>query len=281
MMGLPRSTYYSALKSLPEVQEQKDLALKDQIEQVRLTFPCYGYRMLHRHFLREGLRINDKRIRRVVRKYGLFPVFWGKKFKVQTTQSDHNLPVFPNLLKGVKETAVNQVWVADITYIRILTCFVYLAAILDRFSRKVIGWAISKRLDRELSLQTLKMALEERNPPPGCIHHSDRGVQYACWDYVSLLQAKGLRISMSRTGNPYDNAHAESFFKTLKYEEVHLFNYETFEEVLQRLPYFIEEVYNKKRLHSSIGYLPPEEFERHAASQPMTEIAVKPILFLE
>jgi transposase InsO family protein len=281
MMGLPRSTYYSALKSSPEIQEQKDLALKDQIEQVRLTFPCYGYRKLYQHFLREGLRINDKRIRRVVRKYGLFPIFWGKKFKVQTTQSDHNLPVFPNLLKGMKETAVNQVWVADITYIRILTCFVYLAAILDRFSRKVIGWAISKRLDRELSLQALKMALEERNPPPGCIHHSDRGVQYACWDYVVLLESKGLRISMSRRGNPYDNAHAESFFKTLKYEEVHLFNYETFEEVLQRLPYFIKEVYNKKRLHSSIGYLPPEEFERHAASGPLTEIAVKPILFLE
>jgi transposase InsO family protein len=281
MMGLPRSTYYSALKSSPEIQEQKDLALKDQIEQVRLTFPCYGYRKLYQHFLREGLRINDKRIRRVVRKYGLFPIFWGKKFKAQTTQSDHNLPVFPNLLKGMKETAVNQVWVADITYIRILTCFVYLAAILDRFSRKVIGWAISKRLDRELSLQALKMALEERNPPPGCIHHSDRGVQYACWDYVALLESKGLRISMSRRGNPYDNAHAESFFKTLKYEEVHLFNYETFEEVLQRLPYFIKEVYNKKRLHSSIGYLPPEEFERHAASGPLTEIAVKPILFLE
>ena len=280
-MGLPRSTYYSALKSSPEIQEQKDLALKDQIEQVRLTFPCYGYRKLYQHFLREGLRINDKRIRRVVRKYGLFPIFWGKKFKAQTTQSDHNLPVFPNLLKGMKETAVNQVWVADITYIRILTCFVYLAAILDRFSRKVIGWAISKRLDRELSLQALKMALEERNPPPGCIHHSDRGVQYACWDYVALLESKGLRISMSRRGNPYDNAHAESFFKTLKYEEVHLFNYETFEEVLQRLPYFIKEVYNKKRLHSSIGYLPPEEFERHAASGPLTEIAVKPILFLE
>ena len=277
-MGLPRSTYYSALKSEPEIQEQRDLDLKNRIEQVRLTFPYYGYRRLYHHFLREGLRINAKRIRRVVRKYGLYPIIWGKRFKIQTTQSNHDLPVFPNLLERVAETAVNQVWVADITYIRILTCFVYLAAILDRFSRKVIGWAVSKRLDRELSLSALRMALEERNPLPGCIHHSDRGVQYACWDYVALLESKGLRISMSRTGNPYDNANAESFFKTLKYEEVHLFNYETYQEVLQRLPYFIEEVYNKKRLHSSIGYMPPEEFEALKSLKP---IAGKPILNLE
>ncbi len=276
-MKLPRSTYYSQFRKRSDLQEQNDQALKGKIEEVRLDFPTYGYRKLHIHFEREGKIINEKRIRRVIRKFGLFPVVW-KTFKIQTTQSDHNLPVFPNLLLGVKETAINQVWVADITYIRILSCFVFLAAILDRFSRKVIGWAVSKRLDRELSLSALRMALEERNPPPGCIHHSDRGVQYACWDYVDLLQSNGLRISMSRTGNPYDNAHAESFFKTLKYEEVHLFNYETFEEVLQRLPYFIEEVYNKKRLHSSIGYMPPEEFE---AKQSLKPIAGKPVLYTE
>lgn len=276
-MKLPRSTYYDQLKKGWELREQEDQALKSQIEEVRLDFPGYGYRRLHIHFERQGRRINEKRIRRVVKKYGLFPVVW-KTFKVQTTQSDHDLPVFPNLLKEVEVTAVNQVWVADITYIRILTCFVYLAAILDRFSRKVVGWAVSKRLDRELSLSALRLALEERNPLPGCIHHSDRGVQYACWDYVELLQTKGLRISMSRTGNPYDNAHAESFFKTLKYEEVHLFNYETYEEVLQRLPHFIEEVYNKKRLHSSLGYMPPVEFE---AKQSLKPIAGKPVLYTE
>jgi putative transposase len=279
-MKIPRSTYYHQFQKTSSFQEQKDQELREKIEQVRLDFPCYGYRKLRHHFLREGSRINEKRIRRVVKKYGLFPVFW-KTFKVQTTQSDHNLPVFPNHLQGVKETTINQVWVADITYIRISACFVYLASILDRFSRKVIGWALSKRLDRELSLQALRIALEQRNPPAGCIHHSDRGVQYACWDYVNLLREKGFKISMSRTANPYDNAHAESFFKTLKYEEVHLFNYETLGEVLQRLPYFIEEVYNKKRLHSSIGYVPPEEFERQAASKPPTETAGKPILFLE
>jgi len=276
-MKLPRSTYYHLWKQ-QELQEHSDRELKEKIEQVRLDFPVYGYRKLHAHFERAGETINEKRIRRVVRKYGLFPVFWGRKFKVQTTQSDHNLPVFPNLLKDIVVTALNQVWVADITYIRISTCFVFLAAILDRFSRKVIGWAVSKRLDRELSLSALRMALEERNPPSGCIHHSDRGVQYACWDYVSLAEAHRMLLSMSRTGNPYDNAHAESFFKTLKYEEVHLFNYETYEEVLQRLPYFIEEVYNKKRLHSSLGYMPPEEFE---AKQSLKPIAGKPILYTE
>jgi transposase InsO family protein len=276
-LKLARSTYYSQAKKASEAKEREDLALKAGIEEVRLDFPTYGYRRLHAHFERQGQRINGKRIRRVVKKYGLFPVVW-KTFKVQTTQSDHDLPVFPNLLKDKEVTALNQVWVADITYIRIATCFVFLAAILDLFSRKVIGWALSKRLDRELSLTALRMALEDRNPPPGCIHHSDRGVQYACWDYVNLAQSRRMLLSMSRTGNPYDNATMESFFKTLKYEEVHLFNYETEEDVLQRLPHFMEEVYNRKRLHSSLGYMPPEEFE---AKQSLKPIAGRPILFTE
>jgi len=261
MMGLPRSTYYSALKSSPEIQEQKDLALKDQIEQVRLTFPCYGYRKLYQHFLREGLRINDKRIRRVVRKYGLFPIFWGKKFKVQTTQSDHNLPVFPNLLKGMKETAVNQVWVADITYIRLRAEFVYLAVILDAFSRRVIGWALDRTLEDRLTLRALRRALEQRRPAPGLVHHSDRGVQYASGEYTDLLRAHGIVISMSRKANPYDNAKAESFMKTLKYEEIFREDYRDLAEAHAAIGRFLEQVYIQKRLHSALGYRPPAEFE--------------------
>lgn len=279
-MKIPRSTYYQHLQNRGSKQEIKDMELKARIENARKTVPVYGYRKLYHHFLREGVLINRKRIRRVVRKYGLYPVVW-KSFKVQTTQSDHNLPVFPNLLKGISVTGLNQVWVADITYIAILSGFVYLAAILDLFSRKVIGWAISRSLNHEFAVVALKMALAERKPPIGCVHHSDRGVQYACWDYVDLLQKRGLNLSMSRTGNPYDNAFAESFFKTLKYEEVHLFNYETYGDVVERIPNFIEEVYNKKRLHSSIGYMPPEEFEKQVTDKTSNQIAVSPILCLE
>lgn len=194
------------------------------------------------------------------RKYQLFPIRWHS-FKIATTDSNHGHKIYPNLLAGLTLTGINQAWVADITYIRILKGFVFLAALLDRYSRKVIGWAISKRIDAELCLAALKIALDTRKPPPGCIHHSDRGVQYACREYVALLEAANMKISMSRTANPYDNAHMESFFKTLKYEEVHLSNYETYDDVIERLPHFIEQVYNKKRLHSALGYLPPEEYE--------------------
>jgi transposase InsO family protein len=202
--------------------------------------------------------VNEKRVRRVMKKFGLRPITW--RTFVRTTDSRHELPVYPNLVKSRQLRAVNQVWVADITYIRIRSSFVYLAAILDLYSRRVVGWAISKRIDTELCVTALRMALETRRAR-GCIHHSDRGVQYASAAYVALLRQHGLQISMSAKGNPYDNAFMESFYKTLKYEEVHLSNYETYEDVIERLPFFIEEVYNRKRLHSSIGYVPPSEFE--------------------
>jgi putative transposase len=260
MIGLNVSTYYYQPKVSRKQREQADADLRDKIERLQANYSCWGYRTLKSQLLlRYGLQVNGKRIVRVMRKYDLFRRI--KRQFIRTTDSKHGFPVYPNLLKGREVTAVNQVWVADITYIRILTSFVFLAVILDVFSRRVVGWALAKRIDHHLTVAALKMALRTRNPTPELIHHSDRGVQYACKEYVTELQAYQVQISMSAKGNPYDNAYAESFFKTLKHEEVSLWEYESFADVVERIPQFIEAVYNKKRVHSGIRYLPPEEFE--------------------
>jgi putative transposase len=275
IVGFASSSYY--YKPDPDHRHREHLAderLRQQIESIQAQFPGYGYRRLEMEFDRRGVKVNAKRIRRVMTKYDLKPLTW-RRF-TRTTDSNHALSIHPNRIKNRQVYAVNQVWVADITYIRIRTGFVYLAAILDLYSRKVIGWAISKRIDTELCLTALRMALDNRQPRR-CIHHSDRGVQYASTDYVALLRQYGLDISMSAKGNPYDNAFMESFYKTLKYEEVYLWNYETFADVIERLPFFLEEVYNRRRLHSSIGYVPPNEFEANLLNMKPVD---RPVLIL-
>lgn len=259
-MGLGRSSYYyrPRPRSLEAKKEEADL--RDRIEQIVVECARYGYRRVTHQLRREGWAVNHKRVARVMGE-GLLQCQVKRRW-VRTTDSDHGYRVYPNLVKGLEVKGCNQVWVADITYIRIVTGFVYLAVVLDLFSRRVIGWALSEQIDTELALAALRMALEERGSVEGCIHHSDRGVQYACHAYVKELQAAGMRISMARKGNPYDNAAAESFMKTLKYEEVYLWDYHSLEDVKHRIPYFLQEVYNHKRLHSALGYMSPHDFEQ-------------------
>lgn len=264
MTGLARSTYYYRPQVDPGDRAQQDADLRDRIERIQADFPGYGYRRVHEELKRQGEIVNGKRLRRVMKQYGLKPITW--RTFVHTTDSNHRFRIYPNLLKGHTVTGLNQAWGADITYIRIRTGFVFLAAILDLCSRKIVGWAISKRIDRQVCIEALKMAIAARPGTRGCIHHSDRGVQYASDDYIKILRNHGFQISMSAKASPGDNAFVESFFKTLKYEEVHLWNYDTYEDVIDRVPYFLEEVYNRKRLHSSIGYRPPIEFEQFVNS---------------
>ena len=260
MIGLSEATYYYQPKVPRQDREKADADLRDKIERLQANYSCWGYRTLKAQLFRHyGLRVNEKCILRVMRKYDLFRHI--KRRFIKTTDSQHSYRVYPNLLKGLEITDMNQLWVADITYIRILTGFVFLAVILDVFSRRVVGWALAKRIDHQLTLEALRMALRTRKPRAGLIHHSDQGVQYACTQYVRKLEEHEVCISMSAKGNPYDNAYAEAFFKTLKNEEVYLWEYESFTDVVERIPEFIEQVYNRKRVHSGIQYLPPEEFE--------------------
>ena len=260
MISLSESTYYYKPKVCRKDRELKDADLRDKIETLQAQYSCWGYRTLRAQLLLGySLQVNGKRILRVMHKYDLLRHI--KRRFIRTTDSEHPFPVYPNLIKGLEVGDMNRIWVADITYIRILTGFVFLSVILDVFSRRVVGWALAKRIDHHLTLEALKMAIRTRNPNPGLIHHSDQGVQYACTEYVKELEKHKILISMSAKGNPYDNAYAESFFKTLKHEEVYLWEYESFTDVVERIPMFIEQVYNKKRVHSGINYLPPEEFE--------------------
>jgi len=272
MLKIPRSTYYYQ----PENRERikTDANLQDRIEAIALEFPKYGYRRITHQLKIDGSFVNHKRVLRIMRESSLLVAV--KKRWVNTTDSNHNYPIYPDLTKEQPPMAINQVWVSDITYIRIESGFVYLAVILDAFSRRVIGYCVSRSLDTQLALTALDMAICRRNPAPGIIHHSDRGVQYASGDYTKRLTTCGFQISMSRKGNPYDNATAESFFKTLKAEEVYLWEYRNLADVQERIPYFLEAVYNRKRLHSSLGYLPPEEFEKRLLFKEQKNLPARP-----
>jgi putative transposase len=237
----------------------RDVALRAAIEDLVLAFPGYGYRRVTKQLQRDGWTVNHKRVLRVMREESLLCQL-QRRF-VTTTDSSHGLTRYPNLIADLVVTRPDQVWQADITYIRLPTGFVYLACVLDGYSRRCVGWALSRSIDTDLALAALDMALATRRPQPGLIHHSDQGVQYASAAYVARLAQAGSRSSMAATGNPYENAKAESFFKTLKREEVYLNDYQTFQEAEANLEHFIEVVYNRKRLHSSLGYLPPDEFE--------------------
>ena len=236
-----------------------EVELRDAMQRIALEFPSYGWPRMTEELKRRGWAVNHKRVYRVMREDNLL-CLRRRKFVI-TTDSAHHLPVYPNLACEMTLTGLDQLWVADITYIRLRAEFIYLAVILDAFSRRVIGWALGCTLEDTLTLRALRMALEQRRPGPGLVHHSDRGVQYASSDYTDLLRAHGIVISMSRKANPYDNAKAESFMKILKYEEVFREDYCDLSEAHAGIGRFLEQVYNQKRLHSALGYRPPAEFE--------------------
>lgn len=258
-LNLSRSAYGNWLKSPGPVEDE----LAPEVVRVAHENLSYGYRRITEQLKIENIKINHKRVLQIMHKRGLKARI--KRFKHQTTDSNHGLRTYPNLIKDMQVVKLNQVWVSDITYIRLVTGkMIYLATVMDRFSRRFLGWELSENIDALLCINALSMAFREREGMSlaGLIHHSDRGSQYASNEYVHELEIRGIQISMSRKGNPYDNAHAESGFKTIKYEEVYMNEYYSIEEARQNIRRFIEEVYNKKRLHSAIGYKPPAEFEQ-------------------
>ena len=256
--GVSRASFYRRWQSKEPKAEQ--VALRDAIQRLALKKRQRGYRLVTQHLKREGWLINHKRVLRLMREDNLLCI--RRRRFVITTDSDHSWKIYPNLARSMVVTDLNQLWVADITYVRLKLEFVYVAVILDVYSRRVVGWSVQKQIDTALTLEALDMALAQRRPAAGLVHHSDRGVQYACGAYVQRLQSEEMTLSMSRPGNPWDNAWAESFMKTLKAEEVDGQAYRNLTHAKSSIGTFIEEIYNQQRLHSSLKYLSPAEFEQ-------------------
>ena len=259
--GFSRAGYYRFMQA--KQPAQADLDLRDEMQKIAVEWPSYGSRRVRKELQARGWEVSRKRVQRLMREDNLLCVV-KRKFVV-TTDSAHGLKVYPNLAGSMILTGVDQLWVADITYIRLVEEFVYLAVILDAYSRRVIGWHLDDGLDASLTLTALRMALQQRGVGSGLVHHSDRGVQYASGDYTDLLKANGIAISMSRKANPWDNAACESFMKTLKYEEVYRTEYRNLAHARSAIGEFLEKVYNERRLHSALHYRSPVQFERTLA----------------
>ncbi|MHB8412232.1 MAG: IS3 family transposase [Candidatus Acidiferrales bacterium] len=265
LVGVSRRSFYRWLKKGQPVEEEMEV--RAAIQQIFLEHRRrYGYRRITAELHRRGMPINHKRVARIMREDNLLGI-QPKRFVV-TTNSNHKLEIYLNLAGRMKLTGINQLWVADITYIRLKTEFVYLAVILDAFSRKVVGWSLDRTLAARLTVAALEQALVSRQPKAGLVHHSDRGFQYACAEYVAIVEKHGMVPSMSRPANPYDNASCESFMKTLKREEICANQYDNLEHLRANIEEFIERYYNRQRLHSALGYRSPEEFEQQTAGSP-------------
>jgi transposase InsO family protein len=262
LAGVSRASYYRYGETT--APQEAEMEVRAAIQEVVLAHRRrYGYRRVSVDLRRRGLVVNHKRVLRIMREDNLLAIRYRKY--ILTTRSQHDCPIYLNLALRMELTGVNQLWVADITYIRLRTEFVYLAVVIDRYSRKAIGWALDRSLSAQVAIVALQQAIERRQPPPGVVHHSDQGTQYASADYIAVLRSKQMSPSMSRPANPYDNAACESFMKTLKQEEIYCNRYADFNELSGHLEEFIDTYYNRQRLHSALGYRTPEEFEQDIA----------------
>lgn len=264
-MGIARSTYYDEPKRAVD-----DTALVEAMHAIKDEFEAYGWRRMQAALGQRGWVVNHKKLKRLMREHGLNPR--RRRRYVATTDSDHDQPIFPNRTKDMIVDGPDQLWVADLTYVAVAVGFVYVAVIMDAWSRRIVGYAMSRRIDARLTLAALEAAIALRQPPPGCVHHGDRGSQYAAEKYRDRLRDAKLLGSMGRRGNPYDNAMMESLMKTLKVEGIYPLEFKAAEDVVEQLPAFIEK-YNAKRLHSSLGYLSPEQYEKQHARPPVKDAA--------